>query len=154
MTGAYIDAVRGHRLCVLRMHGTGYLDAQRSHPQSRLPMVLEDFNTRRSRSLAARWLHSAALHTRGCQPFIEKVNTRSTAKLISQSHQSEPRCKCDSATARRPHVTNSCSMGVPVSAVVGRLPSLPSPAARSDSSIVYAGSLRALHRRLCTLLRQ
>jgi len=26
--------------------------------------------------------------------------------------------------------------------------SLPSPAARSDSSIVYAGSLRALHRRL------
>lgn len=37
---------------------------------------------------------------------------------------------------------------------VGLFPSFPSPAARSDSSIVYAGSFSSLHRRLCTLLRQ
>jgi len=36
----------------------------------------------------------------------------------------------------------------------GRFPSLPSPAARSDSSMVYAGSLSARHRFLCTLLFQ
>jgi hypothetical protein len=40
-------------------------------------------------------------------------------------------------------------------ATVGGLRSAgPSPAARSDSSIVYAGSLSCLHRRLWTLLRQ
>ena len=38
--------------------------------------------------------------------------------------------------------------------VNGFLFSLPNPAARSASSIVYAGSFRALHRRLCTLLFQ
>lgn len=36
----------------------------------------------------------------------------------------------------------------------GRFPSLPSPAARSDSSMVYAGSLSARQRFLCTLLFQ
>lgn len=36
----------------------------------------------------------------------------------------------------------------------GRFPSLPSPAARSDSSMVYAGFLRARQRFLCTLLFQ
>lgn len=36
----------------------------------------------------------------------------------------------------------------------GRFPALPSPAARSDSSMVYAGSLSARQRFLCTLLLQ
>ena len=36
----------------------------------------------------------------------------------------------------------------------GRFPSLPSPAPRSDSSMVYAGSLSARQRFLCTLLFQ
>lgn len=36
----------------------------------------------------------------------------------------------------------------------GRFPSVPSPAARSDSSMVYAGSLSARQRFLCTLLFQ
>lgn len=36
----------------------------------------------------------------------------------------------------------------------GRFLSLPSPAARSDSSMVYAGSLSARQRFLCTLLLQ
>lgn len=36
----------------------------------------------------------------------------------------------------------------------GRFPSLPSPAARSDSSMVYVGSLSARQRFLCTLLFQ
>jgi len=36
----------------------------------------------------------------------------------------------------------------------GRFSSLPSPAARSDSSMVYAGSLSARQRFLCTLLFQ
>jgi hypothetical protein len=41
-----------------------------------------------------------------------------------------------------------------INATVGFLSTLPSPAARSDSSIVYAGSFSCLHRRLWTLLRQ
>jgi len=36
----------------------------------------------------------------------------------------------------------------------GRFFSLPSPAARSDSSMVYAGSLSTRQRFLCTLLLQ
>lgn len=36
----------------------------------------------------------------------------------------------------------------------GRFPSLPRPAARSDSSMVYADSLSARQRFLCTLLLQ
>ena len=39
-------------------------------------------------------------------------------------------------------------------ALIGRFPSLPSPTAISDSSIVYAGSRSCLHLRLCTLLLQ
>lgn len=47
---------------------------------------------------------------------------------------------------------SSCDKGTVV--VVGLFPSLPNPAARSDSSIVYAGSFKALHRLLWTLLLQ
>lgn len=41
-----------------------------------------------------------------------------------------------------------------VGVCVGRLPSFPSPAARCDSSMVYAGSLSVLQRRLWILVRQ
>ena len=51
-------------------------------------------------------------------------------------------------------VSAANSLCAPFAAPVTLLPSLPSPAALSASSIVYAGSLSCLHLRLCTLERQ
>ena len=66
-----------------------------------------------------------------------------------------------SIEVHKPHVGTigtSSSVGANIAAVADDdadlLPSLPNPAARSASSIVYAGSRSSLQRRLWTLLRQ